>query len=175
MITDLKRDGGILTALGLTLLAGLILSLVMGEGGTDVSLIRAALSGQDSLSQEILFQIRLPRALTAALVGALLGLSGAVLQGLLRNPLADPGVLGISSAAGLGAALAIVLGFSLVPGVTEGFALCFALGFALLLSLYTLRHPEPEALILFGVAASSLGGALTALVYNLSPSPLAMA
>jgi iron complex transport system permease protein len=59
--------------------------------------------------------------------------------------------------------------------VTEGFALCFALGFALLLSLYTLRHPEPEALILFGVAASSLGGALTALVYNLSPSPLAMA
>ena len=109
------------------------------------------------------------------MVGAALGLSGAVMQGLLRNPLADPGVLGVSASAALTAAAAIVLGASAVPGAVEAAALigaCLAGG---LLILFSARVRSPEALILFGVAVSSFAGAATALIFNLSPSPIATA
>jgi iron complex transport system permease protein len=109
------------------------------------------------------------------MVGAALGLSGAVMQGLLRNPLADPGVLGVSASAALTAAAAIVLGAAAVPGAVEVAALigaCLAGG---LLILFSARVRSPEALILFGVAVSSFAGAATALIFNLSPSPIATA
>ncbi|HEY0052842.1 MAG TPA: iron ABC transporter permease, partial [Caulobacteraceae bacterium] len=111
----------------------------------------------------------------AALVGAALGLSGGLLQGLLRNPLADPGVLGVSAISALGAALAIVGGFALIPGVVQGAAWAGSGVAGLLLVVVAARFRQPEALILFGVALSAFGGALTALIFNLSPSPIASA
>ncbi len=122
---------------------------------------------------EVLWSIRAPRVVAAALVGAALGLSGAVMQGLLRNPLADPAVLGVSAAAGLGAALALVTGLAAIAGVVELAALAGALLAGTLLSVAAARLQTPEALILFGVSLSAFGGALTALVFNLSPSPIA--
>jgi iron complex transport system permease protein len=108
-------------------------------------------------------------------VGAALGLAGAVMQGLLRNPLADPGVLGVSGGAGLGAALAIAAGAAAVPGAVEGAALTAALGAGVLLTVLAARFREPETLILFGVALSAFAGALTSLVFNFSPSPVTLA
>ena len=110
-----------------------------------------------------------------ALVGAALGLSGAVMQGLLRNPLAEPGVLGVSGGAGFAAAVVIALGVAGVPGVVEGAALGGALVAGAIVAGLAARFREPETLILFGVAFAALGGALTALVFNLSPSPVTTA
>lgn len=124
---------------------------------------------------EVLWTIRAPRVAVAALVGGALGLAGATMQGLLRNPLADPGVLGVSAVSGLGAALAISAGLAVFPGAIELSALVGALVAGVLVVTLAARFREPEALILFGVALSAFGGALTALVFNLSPSPVATA
>ena len=103
------------------------------------------------------------------------GLRGnAVMQGLLRNPLADPGVLGVSGGAGLGAAIAIALGFAGTIGAVEGAALAAALATGGLLTVLAARFREPETLILFGVALSAFLGALTSLVFNLAPSPVTL-
>jgi len=123
----------------------------------------------------VLWSIRAPRTGAAALVGAALGLSGAVMQGLLRNPLADPAVLGVSAFSGLGAAVALAMGLAASAGAVETAALIGALAGGAALTALAARLREPEALILFGVALSALGGALTALVFNLSPSPVATA
>lgn len=128
-----------------------------------------------SASAEVLWSIRAPRVCAAALVGAALGLSGAVMQGLLRNPLADPGVLGVSACAGLMAALALIAGLAAIPGAVEAAALGGALAAGAILAAAASRLQAPEALVLFGVSLSAFGGALTALVFNLSPSPIATA
>jgi iron complex transport system permease protein len=109
------------------------------------------------------------------MVGAGLGLAGATMQGLLRNPLADPGVLGVSAMAGLGASLAIAGGLAALPGAIELAALLGALSAGVVVVGLAARFREPEVLILFGVALSAFAGALTALVFNLSPSPVAVA
>ncbi|MCE3289226.1 MAG: transport system permease protein [Caulobacter sp.] len=155
----------------LVLLAGLLLGETALSGGQYAQ----AFADPASPPGEVLWTIRLPRALMAALIGAGLGLAGAALQGLLRNPLADPGVLGVSAFAGLGAALTIALGLSAVVGAVEAGALVGALAAGLLVSGLAARFREPEALILLGVSLSSLGGALTALIFNFSPSPVATA
>ena len=94
------------------------------------------------------------------------------MQGLLRNPLADPAVLGVSAFAGLGAALAIALGLAATTGVVEIAALAGALAAGAAVVGAAARFREPEVLILFGVALSAFGGALTSLVFNFSPSPV---
>lgn len=160
-------------ALGLVVIG--LLAVGLGETQFEAAGWQRALSQPGSAEAEILWGVRLPRVVLAALVGAALGLSGGLLQGLLRNPLADPGVLGVSAAAGLGAALAIVAGLALVPGAVELAAWFFALAAGLALFTVSIRRPEPETLILFGVALSAFAGALTALVFNLSPSPIATA
>jgi iron complex transport system permease protein len=122
----------------------------------------------------VIDQIRLPRMLLAIAVGATLGLSGAALQGLLRNPLAEPALIGASPAAAFGAALAFYFGFA---GVTP-FALPLA-GMAgagaavVLLAGLAGRDSSMLSLVLAGVAVSSFAGALTALALNLAPSPFA--
>jgi iron complex transport system permease protein len=149
-------------------------SILLGE--TPLSLgqyVQAFAPG--SAVGEVLWSIRAPRVLAAALVGGALGLSGAVMQGLLRNPLADPGVLGVSACAGLGASLALVAGLAAVPGAVEIAALSGAVLAGLALSWAASRLGAPEALILFGVSLSAFAGALTALVFNLSPSPITTA
>lgn len=162
------------------LLVGLILALtvaglLLGETALTHTQIRQALHDPSSGAHEVLFAIRLPRTAAALVVGAALGLAGAVMQGLLRNPLADPGVLGVSGGAGLGAALAISLGLAATPGAVEGAALGAAVLVGAGLTWLAARFREPETLILFGVALSAFLGALTSLVFNFSPSPVTLA
>ncbi|WP_088182792.1 MULTISPECIES: FecCD family ABC transporter permease [Sphingobium] len=128
---------------------------------------------QDDLTGLILTQIRLPRVILAIMVGAILGLSGAVLQGLLRNPLAEPGTLGVSAGAALGAVIAIYYGFATsfilatpLFGLVGGF---ITAGLAMILS----RNGGTLSLILAGAAVSSISGAGVSLALNLSPNPYA--
>lgn len=169
------KPSSLTLALVLALVAAGAMAVTLGEAPLDARQYLDALARPGSAPGEILWQVRAPRVVLAALVGAALGLAGALLQGLLRNPLADPGVLGVSASAALGAALAIVAGLALVPGAVEGAAWVGAAAAGLALVAFSARFPEPEALILFGVALSSFAGALTALVFNLSPSPIATA
>lgn len=162
-------------SLAVALLATMVAALLLGETPLSPDQYVQALADPASGPGEILFAIRAPRAVAAAVVGAALGLSGAVMQGLLRNPLADPGVLGVSAGAGLGAALAIALGLAGAPGGVETASLVAALGTGAILTLMAARLREPEGLILFGVALSAFGGALTSLVFNFSPSPVTTA
>ncbi|WP_292064148.1 FecCD family ABC transporter permease [Brevundimonas sp. UBA7664] len=161
-------------------LAGLIavaavMGILLGETVFNMAQITQAFTDPGSGPAEVFWQVRAPRVATALMVGAALGLSGAVMQGLLRNPLADPGVLGVSAAAALAAAGAIVLGAAAIPGAVEVSALIGAGLAGGLLILFSARVRSPEALILFGVAVSSFAGAATALIFNLSPSPIATA
>ncbi len=152
---------GVLVA-AVVLLAGL--SLLVGAAGFGVP---------DVL---ILWQIRLPRTALAALVGGGLGLSGAVLQGALRNPLADPGLLGVSGCAAFGAVLTFYWGIAaLAPLALPAGAMFFAaLGCAMLLA-FSGRALSGPSLILSGVALSALASALIALALSLAPNPFALA
>ncbi|WP_426023125.1 FecCD family ABC transporter permease [Brevundimonas sp. PWP3-1b1] len=161
--------------LGLLIVAALALAILAGETAFSGDQYAAAFGDPKSGPAEVLWQVRAPRAVCALVVGAALGLAGAVMQGMLRNPLADPGVLGVSATAALGAALAIVLGAAAVPGLVELSALAGAVLAGGLLIAASRAMRAPEALILFGVALSSFAGAATALIFNLSPSPIASA
>lgn len=161
--------------LTVAILAAFVVAVLLGETAFGAAEWAQAVGDPSSGAAEVLWQVRAPRAATALMVGAALGLSGAVMQGLLRNPLADPGVLGVSATAALGAAAAIVLGWATAPGAVEVAALIGAGLAGGLLVLFSARVRSPEALILFGVALSSFAGAATALIFNLSPSPIATA
>jgi iron complex transport system permease protein len=122
----------------------------------------------------VMQEIRLPRALLAMFIGAGLGLAGAAMQGYLRNPLAEPGLIGVSSSAALGAVLAIYSGFA----ASASFGLpVAALSGALIGVVLVMALAGPRGgsltLILAGIAISALTGALTSLVLNLSPNPFA--
>jgi iron complex transport system permease protein len=147
--------------------AAFLISLAVGPSGLGI-----AASGEARLL--ILREIRLPRAVLGALIGGSLGLSGAVLQGYLRNPLADASLLGVSGGAALGAVLAIHL------GLAELFALALPIGGLLgalvaMLGLAALAglRAGPITLLLAGLAVSSIATALIALVLNLAQNPFA--
>ena len=169
------RPGLLATGLIVAIVIALAIAITFGETLFSLDQYLLAFGAPTSGPAEVLWQVRAPRAVCALMVGAALGLAGAILQGLLRNPLADPGVLGVSATAALGAALAIVMGAAAMPGAVEASALIGAGIAGLLLIAPSGRLRSPEALILFGVALSSFAGALTALIFNLSPSPIAMA
>lgn len=169
------KGRGLNSLLFAAILAAIVAAVLMGEVRLSPDQYVSALTAWASPPAEILWQVRAPRVALAGLVGAALGLSGALLQGLLRNPLADPGVLGVSAASAFMAALAIVAGLALTPGAVEIAAWIGALACGGALAGFTARVREPEALILFGIAISSFFGAATALVFNLSPSPIATA
>lgn len=162
---------------GLTLLVVTAFFGSLTVGREPLELIAAARSiwhDQPDLAGLILQEIRLPRALLGLFVGAVLGLSGAALQGLLRNPLAEPGIIGVSGSAALGA---VIIFYS---GMSSAFALALPLGgiagaLLAVLFLYLLAGRESSilTLILAGVAVTSLSGALTSLALNLSPNPYA--
>lgn len=122
----------------------------------------------------IIIALRLPRAVLGLAIGAVLGLSGAVLQGYLRNPLADPAVIGVSSAAALGAVTSIV--FKIAGGAgLFGCAMLGAGGAMVLLATLTWRSESAVAFILAGTVLASLAGAVTAFVISISPDPYAIA
>ena len=124
----------------------------------------------------IMVDIRLPRSALAWLVGAGLGLSGAVLQGALRNRLADPGLLGVSGMAGLGSVIVFYWGWSqaFAPALPIGGLVGAGLGVAFLL-VFAGRAPSGSALILAGVAVSALSASAMALALTLAPNPFALA
>lgn len=123
----------------------------------------------------ILLEIRLPRALLALTVGGILGLSGAVLQGLLRNPLAEPGLLGVSATASLGAVLALYTGLASLSILALPLSALLGAAIAVTL-LHLLAGSRADILvtILAGVALTTLAAALTSLVLNLSKNPFAV-
>ncbi|WP_029623799.1 FecCD family ABC transporter permease [Sphingomonas sp. PAMC 26617] len=123
----------------------------------------------------ILFELRLPRALLGLGIGAMLGLSGAVLQGYLRNPLADPAVVGVSSSAALGAVVAIVFGIAESPILLFLCAMAAAGVAMALLAALTWRRASSVQFILAGTVLASLAGALTAFVISIAPNPYAVA
>ncbi|MET0499235.1 MAG: iron ABC transporter permease [Steroidobacteraceae bacterium] len=133
-----------------------------------------AWTNQDDVGRSILIELRLPRTLLAILVGGALGLAGAALQGYLRNPLADPGTLGISAMAALGAVLSIFFGIAgLNPFVLP---VCGVLGGLLgMVVLFLLSGMAASALtlILSGIILSSIAVAGISLALSLSPSPWA--
>lgn len=123
----------------------------------------------------VLFEIRIPRTIAAALTGALLGISGAAMQALLRNPLADPGVLGISATATLGATVVLYYGLAAAApfAIASGSILGAALGAALLIAV-GLSTRSLSTLILTGVGLSSFCGAIMALVLSFAPNPMSL-
>jgi iron complex transport system permease protein len=122
----------------------------------------------------IIRELRAPRAVLAVSIGAVLGLSGAVLQGVTRNPLADSGVLGISACAALGAVLAIFMNVHVLHELAVPVAAIVgaALGLALLALLMS-RAASMISFLLGGVMLASLSGAATALIISLAPTPFA--
>ncbi len=168
------------------LLAALFLAVLLGTAALSLSIgsvpvpILAGLwdwrfGGGHGVAAMVVGEIRLPRTLLSLAVGAALGLSGAALQGLLRNPLADPGLIGASQGAALGAAA--VFYFGLFPGAGEAApALAGLLGAGLALSvmLVLAGSARPSMVITAGLAISSLAGAALATVLNFAPNPFAM-
>jgi iron complex transport system permease protein len=152
-----------------------LLSLVVGPARIGFPEMLSAIEGRgDPIVRAILLELRLPRAILSILVGAMLGTGGAALQGYLRNPLAEPAVLGISSMAALGAVIAIY--FKLAdarPWLVPLFSILGAI-FALLPLLHLSRKGESTlTLILAGVALATLAGAGISLALNLAPNPFA--
>lgn len=156
-------------------LALFVASLLVGPArislGDSLSALFAGNKGPLTL---VMREIRLPRAILAAMIGASLGLAGAAMQGYLRNPLAEPGLIGVSGSAALGAVLAIHTGLS----AAFAFGLPLAalagafLGVILVMSLAGPRGTS-LTLILAGIAISALAAAVTSFVLNLSPNPFA--
>lgn len=154
----------------LTIVASLLAGPIWLSPG---QVFRSLLSPTPQLAGLIVTDLRLPRAVLACVAGAALGLSGAVLQGLTRNPLAEPGLLGVTAGASLGAVIAIYFGMASVfeltaplmglTGALAASALTFALG----------RNGGTVTFVLAGAAVSGLGGALIAVALNLAPSPYA--
>ncbi len=121
----------------------------------------------------IIAELRLPRVVLALLIGGGLGMAGAAMQGYLRNPLADPGLFGVSASAALGAVISIFFGLAATPWVLSGFALAGAGIAVLVLSVIAGQSGSVIVFTLAGVVISSLAGALTALVISLAPNPFA--
>jgi iron complex transport system permease protein len=168
----MRRRFVLVLVLGAMMLAALVLDMATGPSGLPLKQIWAAFTGSEDASRAasvIVWQVRLPVALMALLVGAALSLAGAEMQTILDNPLASPFTLGVSAAASLGAALAIVLGLS-VPMLPAGLAVAgnafvFAFGSVLLLQFVARRaQGGAELLVLFGIALVFSFNALLSLV-----------
>ena len=165
----------LVTMLALVVLGALIASLFVGYAGLDVPAALADIAhGRNTLPAIVLVELRLPRALLGALVGFSLGLAGAAMQGFLRNPLAEPGVVGVSGAAALGAVIAFYSGLTkLVALALPIGGIVGALASAALLYGLVGRGAGTMTLILAGVAINSFAAALTSLALNLSPNGFA--
>lgn len=163
--------------LAAVLLLTAAISLQTGATGVTLSAMLGKLAQGEPLSQMervVLWDIRLPRLAMGLLVGAALAVSGAAMQGLFRNPLADPGIVGVGAGAGLGAILAIVLGTVLPAWLTEltgnhltpVAAFLGGWGSTLLLYRVSTRHGRTSVatMLLAGIALGALAGALSGLL-----------
>ncbi|HRG49826.1 MAG TPA: iron ABC transporter permease [Pseudomonadales bacterium] len=166
--------------LNLLLISATLLCFLLSlcTGSADVSVgkgVADALHHATSMESLIVMELRLPRALLALFIGGTLGMAGAALQGMLRNPLAEPGIIGVSNGAALGAVVMFYFGFAslgwfLLPlGGLLG--ACVAV---LCLVLLVPHNSNVLTLILAGIAINAIGSALIALALNFAPSPYAM-
>ena len=152
-----------------------LLSLSQGPTFLPLESIISSLYSEANTSTNIIIQeIRLPRTLLSIMIGAALGLSGAALQGYLRNPLAEPGIIGVSGCAALGSVIVFysgltgIISIALPLGGMAGAAIS-----VLLLGLLAGYKSSVMTIILAGVAITSLAGSLTSLVLSLAPNPFA--
>ena len=170
----MHRDWMLIVVLLLLLAVMFVVSLLCGRVWLPLGEVWEGLWSNDpNLAATIVTQLRLPRAVLALEVGAALGISGAVLQGVTRNPLAEPGLLGVSAGAALGAVIAVYFGFAIhfaaaaplmgLVGALLASVLTFALG----------RGGGTITLVLAGAAVSALAAAGIALALNLAPNPYA--
>lgn len=159
----------VLALLALTSVASLMVALAAGSLSVPLGEVFAALAGADTPTRAIVLDLRLPRALAGFACGGLLALAGALMQVLLRNPLADPYVLGISGGAGVGALSAMLLGLAGL-GIA-GFSFVGAL--AAMLLVFGLAHGDGSwtqtRLLLTGVVVAAGCGAVVALILTLAP------
>jgi len=168
-----RSYAGLMIALSVILLLSFIYSLMVGSVVISPQrLFGGVFLGQDEIIRLVFWQIRLPRAILGLAVGFSLGLTGAVMQGFMRNPLAEPGVLGVSTGAAMGAVLCFYF------GLANLFSLALPLGgilggFAVILLVVSLagRDATVQTLILAGIALSALAGAVISLSLNFSPNP----
>ncbi|MFV0515033.1 MAG: FecCD family ABC transporter permease [Jhaorihella sp.] len=173
---DRSRAGRrVMAALALLLLLSALAGLAMGASGTSLwqGLADLAMGRELALRDRVvLWDIRLPRVLMGVLVGAALAVSGALLQGLFRNPLADPGIVGVSAGASLGAVVAIVLGASLPFAAGLGPWLvpvaAFTGAWVATMTLYRIATRQGRTsvatMLLAGIALTALAMALTGLL-----------
>jgi iron complex transport system permease protein len=162
--------------LGALILVLFVVSLGTGRAALGLGeLLIERVWNDDELLWIVLSEIRLPRAILAILVGGALGLSGAVLQGYLRNPLAEPGLIGASSMAAFGAVLMLYFGVAsqFVWALPVG-GIAGALVGVTIVYMLAGNAAGPLTLILAGVAVNALAGALTSLALSLAPSPFAV-
>ncbi|MBY9066986.1 iron ABC transporter permease [Hyphomonas sp. WL0036] len=165
----------VLLALAVAILFAL--SALVGTAPLGLGDTLAALIGQgDERIRTIVWELRLPRAVAAFATGAALGLAGAALQGLLQNPLAEPGVLGVSAFSALGAVIAIFFGFAAVNSFAVPVAAILGAGVATLLLVFAaMRGAGSVTLLLIGIGLSSFAGALMSLALNMAPNPYSLA
>ncbi len=172
----------IVSPVSLNAFLGVVLVVVASGAGffgaTSLSLgqfFNGLLGQADTATNIIVQELRLPRILLGALCGATLGYAGALLQGLLRNPLADPGVIGVSASASLGAVIVIYLGAATAGSMAIPMgAIAGALVATGLLVLVSMRDASVLTLILAGVGISSLAAAGISLVMNFAPHPMTL-
>ena len=167
----------LILGLGIASVIGIMLACTLGSTQIGFSRLFSALIGQSSIGDRIvIWEIRLPRALAAYVVGAALGASGAALQGLLRNPLAEPGVLGVTATASLSATFALYYGLAASsPYLLPVYAIAGALVATALLAAAAMRIKSVVTLILLGVGLSSFSAAAMSLLLNLAPNPFSLA
>lgn len=165
----------LIAALAALVSALFAVSLLIGYAPLDLgAAVADLLAGRESLPALVLAELRIPRAVLGAAVGFSLGVTGAALQGLMRNPIADPGIVGVSGSAALGAVVAFYFGFSATFALALPLGGLIGAGIATIFLLMVARSGADTAtLILAGVAINALAGALTALALNLAPSPYA--
>lgn len=163
------------TIIVMALLVVLLALISLGVGPVRMSplkVLETLFGGGSDVYRVIVQEIRLPRTILAVAIGAILGLSGAALQGLLRNPLASPSLFGAPQAAAFGAVLVIALGLADVRSYAlPGAAIIMAFLSVFALLVVAGRNAGLLILILAGLAISSLAGAATALAMNLSSNP----
>jgi iron complex transport system permease protein len=167
----------LIIVLAIASLICIVVACTLGSTPLGLSRVIAALFGQSSVGDSIvIWEIRLPRSLAAYVVGAALGASGAALQGLLRNPLAEPGVLGVTATASLSATFALYYGLASTSAyLLPIYAIAGALAATALLAAAAIRIKSVVTLILLGVGLSSFSAAAMSLLLNLAPNPFSLA
>lgn len=186
MSRDNRARTAWLVGLGLlaTLLTAVIVSASVGQFSATISDVIGSfgrvlmpslfpVTAETEVVDRTLWNVRFPRMVMGVVVGAALGVAGALTQSLFGNPLAEPGVIGITSGASVGAAISMVIGASTLGILTTPtFAFVFALGTALLVWSIAQRIPAQRAisLLLVGIAINALAGAVTAFIFLIAPT-----